>query len=94
MSATPPIPGRALGSTGTRPEGPTLSKPPFRTPAFNPLRFSLPPRNVSEEERCAMIAKAAYFLAERRAFAPGHELEDWLAAEREVDERLARSGRR
>jgi hypothetical protein len=31
-----------------------------------------------------MIAKRAYFKAEARGFAPGHELEDWLAAEREV----------
>jgi hypothetical protein len=28
-----------------------------------------------------MIAEAAYYLAERRGFEPGHELEDWLAAE-------------
>ena len=27
------------------------------------------------------IAEAAYYLAERRGFAPGGELEDWLAAE-------------
>jgi hypothetical protein len=28
---------------------------------------------------------AAYFLAEQRDFCPGHEVEDWLAAEREID---------
>jgi hypothetical protein len=43
---------------------------------------------VSEEERRAMIARAAYFRAERRNFAPGQELEDWVAAEAEVDHRL------
>jgi hypothetical protein len=32
-----------------------------------------------------MIAEAAYLRAERRGFAPGHEAEDWLAAEVEVD---------
>jgi hypothetical protein len=31
-----------------------------------------------------MIAERAYYRAEKRGFAPGHELEDWLAAEREV----------
>lgn len=31
------------------------------------------------------IALAAYYRAERRGFCPGCELEDWLAAEREVD---------
>ena len=30
------------------------------------------------------IALAAYFIAEKRGFEPGHELEDWLAAETEV----------
>ncbi len=55
---------------------------------FNPLRFSLPPRKAPED-RHAMIAKAAYFRAERRNFQSGHELEDWLAAEREVDRQSA-----
>jgi len=36
-----------------------------------------------------MIAQAAYFRAERRNFCPGCELEDWLAAEREVDVALS-----
>lgn len=46
-----------------------------------------PPANevrVDPETRRAMVAQAAYFRAERRAFAPGHELDDWLEAEREV----------
>jgi Protein of unknown function (DUF2934) len=30
------------------------------------------------------IAIAAYFRAERRGFAPGGDLDDWLAAEREL----------
>jgi len=38
-----------------------------------------------------MVAQAAYFRAERRNFASGHELEDWVAAEAEVDRKLARS---
>lgn len=35
-------------------------------------------------ERREMIATAAYFLAEKRGFEPGHELDDWLTAEIEV----------
>ena len=31
-----------------------------------------------------MIATAAYYLAEKRHFEPGHELEDWLNAEQQV----------
>ncbi|HEY6645111.1 DUF2934 domain-containing protein [Povalibacter sp.] len=30
------------------------------------------------------VATAAYYLALKRGFEPGHELEDWLAAEREL----------
>jgi hypothetical protein len=64
-------------------------------PPFNPLRFSLPvKRVVSEEERRDLIARAAYFRAERRNFAPGHALEDWIAAEAEVDRDLAGRGLR
>lgn len=37
----------------------------------------------------AAIAERAYFKAERRGFAPGGELEDWLAAEREIAALLA-----
>ncbi len=43
---------------------------------------------VSAGERALMIARAAYHRAERRGFVPGHELEDWLAAEREVNHLL------
>jgi hypothetical protein len=44
----------------------------------------------SESERLALIATEAYLRAERRNFAAGHELEDWLAAEAEVNARLSR----
>jgi Protein of unknown function (DUF2934) len=32
----------------------------------------------------ARIAVAAYYKAERRFFAPGHDVDDWLEAEQEV----------
>ena len=44
---------------------------------------------IEPERRQAMIAEAAYFLAERRGFCPGSEFEDWLAAEREIDRALS-----
>lgn len=37
---------------------------------------------VAREE---MVRIAAYFRAERRGFAPGYEIADWLAAQAEVD---------
>lgn len=47
-----------------------------------------PDRQAREE----MIRKAAYLLAERRGFCPGKELDDWLAAERQVDRLAATRG--
>lgn len=39
--------------------------------------------------RCReMIAEAAYFHAEHRGFEPGHELDDWLAAENQINAEL------
>ena len=34
---------------------------------------------------------AAYYRAERRGFAPGGEVEDWIEAEREVAARISES---
>lgn len=39
---------------------------------------------ASEPRFGAMVAERAYFKAEQRGFAPGYELDDWLAAEREI----------
>lgn len=46
------------------------------------------------ERRRELILEAAYFRAEARGFAPGGDLDDWLDAEAEVDERLAAHGLR
>ncbi len=51
---------------------------------FDPLRFTK--RIVTEVERQALVAEAAYYRAEHRGFAPGHEIDDWAAAEQEVSE--------
>jgi hypothetical protein len=45
------------------------------------------------EDRRTCVSEVAYFKAEHRGFAPGHELEDWLSAENEVDQRLCGEGR-
>lgn len=44
------------------------------------------------ENRQNCIAEAAYLNAERRGFAPGHALDDWLIAENEINPRLAGEG--
>jgi hypothetical protein len=44
--------------------------------------------HIEPEQRCAMIAEAAYYRAEHRGFEQGHELEDWCLAEGEIDTML------
>jgi hypothetical protein len=43
---------------------------------------------VTLEERHRLISEAAYYRAEQRGFIEGFELEDWLAAEAEIDSRM------
>ncbi len=45
---------------------------------------------ATHDDRERRIAVAAYLRAERRGFAPGAELEDWLEAEKEEDARRSR----
>jgi hypothetical protein len=62
----------------------TETRKPTRKPEIvkTEARANLVPINVEEEVR-----RLAYLLAERRGFEPGHEAEDWLAAEREIRQR-------
>ena len=48
-----------------------------------PVKAS-PPAAATGVKRDEMVRTAAYFRAQRRGFAPGYEIEDWLAAEVEV----------
>lgn len=50
----------------------------------DPSPFSRPKPLEDPAVRHERIARAAYERANRRGFAPGHELDDWLAAEREL----------
>jgi hypothetical protein len=45
----------------------------------------LVPHRLTPAERHRRISDLAYRRAEMRGFEPGHEHEDWLEAEREVD---------
>jgi hypothetical protein len=41
--------------------------------------------SADDGSREARISEAAFFKAAARGFAPGHEWDDWLAAEKEID---------
>jgi hypothetical protein len=50
----------------------------MKHPGFN-IKIS------DEEAKRRLIADVAYLSAERRGFAPGYELDDWLQAEQEIE---------
>ncbi len=82
-------------TTPTPHHGPRRRKPSARTaPAEQsaPNATDVPVTHaasfIEPDRRHAMISEAAYYLAEQRDFHPGHELDDWLSAERQIDEPL------
>ncbi|MES1196010.1 MAG: DUF2934 domain-containing protein [Steroidobacter sp.] len=56
-------------------------------------RAMLSPVAFDSGQRQIMIEQLAYQYAESRGFAPGHELDDWLAAEAAIDARLISASR-
>lgn len=96
---TSSAPTRASSPTPSHAAGSGLTQTPAKSPVKTPAKSSAAPRRtrkgnsgsssqsvgVPDALRRAMIAKAAYFHAEQRGFAPGAEVDDWLAAEAEVD---------
>jgi Protein of unknown function (DUF2934) len=73
----------AANGNGAATEAAALPKS-NRKPAIvrSDARPNVVPINLEDE-----IRRLAYLLSERRGFEPGHEAEDWLAAEREVLQR-------
>jgi len=70
--------------------GDPASERPARKPRSETTRKSAPGAEgdgvarLSEDEVNAMISRAAYMKAAQRGFEPGHEVDDWLAAEAEI----------
>ena len=49
------------------------------------------PAKATPAERQALIAEAAYFIAQKRGFGGGNEAADWIQAEQQVDAVLKKS---
>jgi len=93
---------KSAGKRAPRKTAPAKAKTGGKAPAepnsqtVSPLTTALPaPENgkssasrISPEERHRLIAEAAYFRATRRGFSGDAEVEDWLAAEAEIDGKL------
>jgi hypothetical protein len=73
------------GNPGKRKPRPAVTRATVRTDDATSVAAS---QLIQPERRRARICDVAYFLSERRGFCPGHELDDWLTAEAEVDRAL------
>jgi hypothetical protein len=84
----PPAPATAAALPETETQKTETRKPEPRKAVRKPeivrtdARGNLVPINLDDE-----IRRLAYLFSERRGFEPGHENEDWLAAEHEVRQR-------
>ena len=81
------------GSSRTKKPAPHIAKEPAADTEVTATQLERREIPSFSESREARIAEAAYWRAERRGFTAGQELDDWLAAEREVDERIAATDR-
>lgn len=64
---------------------PTATKRPRKTLTTSPKRSkNAGAASPPTDDLHSMIETAAFYLAAERSFAPGHELEDWLEAERRI----------
>ena len=72
VAATKPTAAKAVA-----PKKSPAPKKPATAPA------AVPP-GADGPDRDQLVRLAAYFRAERRGFAPGNDVDDWLAAEAEV----------
>ena len=77
------------GSSRTKKPARPIAKEPAPAAALTDTQLERREIPSFSESREARIAEAAYWRAERRGFTSGQELDDWLAAEKEVDEDIA-----
>ncbi len=64
-----------------------MNSPVRNSTSRKPLRGVKPHSivTIDPDRRRSMVAEAAYYFSQHRDFAPGHELDDWLAAENQID---------
>jgi len=82
-----------MPATGVHQPGsgrPQAAKHPRAPPRVEPSKaVEGKPPAITSGVRRAMTAEAAYYRAERRGFEPGHEIDDWIAAEAEIERATA-----
>lgn len=72
---------------------PAVAAVPSRAPQAKPEGAQGGSASITREQRQFMICEAAYYIAEHRGFEPGHDVDDWLEAEQQIDAVLTSSAR-
>jgi len=90
--AKPPAKAEAIAKLTTRKAA--VDKPPAKAPAKAKAKkpaaaATRQVKAVSSEQRRYYVEVAAYHIAERRGFAAGNPLDDWVQAETEIDRLLS-----
>ena len=95
-----PAPAKALAEPKAKPattaKAAAKTKPAAKAKAAPKVATAKPvrpaatkPAGIPLEQRKHYIEMAAYYIAERRGFAAGNLLDDWVRAEAEIDRLLA-----
>jgi hypothetical protein len=66
-----------------------MNSPNITPSIMDPSDLLLPAGEKHSDIRRRYIAEAAYYKYEKRGFAPGYDIQDWLEAEREIEALLA-----
>ncbi len=88
-SATRPA-AKTSATTTSKAKSPTdkqTRKAP-KNPSLSASTKKIKLNGNGSDKRVALIQQMAYFIAEKRGFEGGDPVQDWLAAERQVDEML------
>ncbi len=89
-TSAPDKSGKPAVKTTTGKTAAAKTRPAAATPRPKVNKTGLAPQTqkrapISAEERMRLIAEAAYYKAEKRDFAQGSDLENWIEAEAEID---------
>lgn len=91
-------PAAAKRPAAAKAAAPTTAARSASASAQAPTRPAAPPKAAAQapaaavitpEQRAHYIEVAAFYIAERRGFAPGDPMADWLAAQAEIDRAIA-----
>ena len=86
-----PAPAKKPRSTKPKADAPVVvpAEAPAVKRASKPKAAAAATPALTPEERYRQVAEAAYYIAEKRGFAPGNPSDDWYQAEAEVDGKTA-----